>query len=424
MSELTPEVELLRAVIANTDTLSDVTEIVASRDFLNPAHQVIYETILEGWANNKPVDPVILASELERKGMLNLAGGMDKIMDLSLGSPSQAGYFAGRVRDRAELYRMKQIGTELSQRTGIDGADPDIIREWLDEATAGITREDTGEIVSLSDGADEVIEDYFNPEDSPRFSTGFKELDEKLRGGLAGGQMVIVAARPGVGKSTLAVDIMRDGCIRHGKNAVFFSLEMSRKELITRIMSAENSIRLDAFDKRRVPEDKMRQIQNSLNQVGGLYIDDSPNMTMVDIRAKARQLNKRHRLDLIVIDYLQLMSSGKKIESRQNEVSEFSRQIKLLAKELDVPIIAVCQLNRGVESRDNPIPKVSDLRESGSLEQDADIVCLINRPDSQDLDHERAGEADLIIAKHRGGPIGTVVVPHQLHYSRFADMPN
>ena len=153
-----------------------------------------------------------------------------------------------------------------------------------------------------------------------------------------------------------------------------------------------------------------------------LFIDDSPNMTMMEIRAKARRLKQKHDLRLIVVDYLQLMSSGKKVESRQQEVSEFSRQLKLLAKEIDVPLIAISQLNRGPEQRTDKRPQVSDLRESGSLEQDADIVMLLHRPDASERDDPRAGEADLILGKHRGGPTSTITVAHQLHYSRFVDM--
>ena len=164
-------------------------------------------------------------------------------------------------------------------------------------------------------------------------------------------------------------------------------------------------------------DDTLHRIQDA-----PLFIDDSPNLTMMEIRSKARRLKQQHGLDLIVLDYLQLMSSGKKVESRQQEVSEFSRQLKLLAKELEVPLIAISQLNRGPEARTDKKPQLADLRESGSLEQDADMVMLLYRPDSQDRDNERAGEADIILAKHRGGPIDTVQVAHQLHYSKFVNM--
>ncbi|NLP39392.1 MAG: AAA family ATPase, partial [Corynebacterium pollutisoli] len=253
--------------------------------------------------------------------------------------------------------------------------------------------------------------------------TGFVDLDN-LTNGLHGGQMIIVAARPGVGKSTIALDFMRSCSIRHGKASVIFSLEMSKSEIVMRLMSAETSIKLSDMRSGRMTDEAWTTLANRVGQISEapLFIDDSPNLTMMEIRSKARRLKQKHDLQLIVIDYLQLMSSGKKVESRQQEVSEFSRQLKLLAKELDVPLVAISQLNRGPESRTDKRPQLADLRESGSLEQDADMVMLLYRPDSQDKEDPRSGEADVILAKHRGGPIDTVTVAHQLHYSRFVDM--
>ena len=205
---------------------------------------------------------------------------------------------------------------------------------------------------------------------------------------------------------------------------MIFSLEMSKSEIVMRLMSAETSIKLSDMRSGRMTDESWTTLANRVGQISEapLFIDDSPNLTMMEIRSKARRLKQKHDLQLIVIDYLQLMSSGKKVESRQQEVSEFSRQLKLLAKELDVPLVAISQLNRGPEARTDKRPQLADLRESGSLEQDADMVMLLYRPDSQDREDVRAGEADIILAKHRGGPIDTVTVAHQLHFSRFVDM--
>ena len=174
----------------------------------------------------------------------------------------------------------------------------------------------------------------------------------------------------------------------------------------------------------RISPEDWSKLEETITRIDNapMYIDDSPNLTMMEIRTKARKIKQQHGLDMIVLDYMQLMSSGKKVESRQQEVSEFSRSLKLLAKELEVPLIAISQLNRGPEARTDKKPQLADLRESGSLEQDADMVMLLYRPDSQDRDNERAGEADIILAKHRGGPIDTVTVAHQLHYSKFVNM--
>jgi replicative DNA helicase len=224
--------------------------------------------------------------------------------------------------------------------------------------------------------------------------------------------------------STVSLDFLRSAAIKHGQTSVVFSLEMSRNEITMRLLSAEASIGLHKLRTGTLTDDDWMRLARKTGEVSQapLFIDDSPNMTMMEIRAKARRLKQRHNLRLVVIDYLQLMTSGKKVESRQQEVSEFSRSLKLMAKELEVPVIAISQLNRGPEQRTDKKPMLSDLRESGSLEQDADIVILLHREDFYEKESPRAGEADLIVAKHRNGPTSTVTVAFQGHYSRFTDM--
>ncbi len=224
--------------------------------------------------------------------------------------------------------------------------------------------------------------------------------------------------------STLGLDFMRSCSIKHRMASVIFSLEMSKSEIVMRLLSAEAKIKLSDMRSGRMSDDDWTRLARRMSEISEapLYIDDSPNLTMMEIRAKARRLKQKADLKLVVVDYLQLMTSGKKHESRQVEVSEFSRQLKLLAKELEVPVVAIAQLNRGPEQRTDKKPMLSDLRESGSLEQDADMVILLNRPDAFDRDDPRGGEADFILAKHRNGPTKTVTVAHQLHLSRFANM--
>ena len=224
--------------------------------------------------------------------------------------------------------------------------------------------------------------------------------------------------------STLGLDFMRSCSIKHHLPSIVFSLEMSKSEIVMRLLSAEARIKLADMRSGRMSDDDWTRLARRMSEISEapLYIDDSPNLTMMEIRAKARRLKQKADLRLVVIDYLQLMTSGKKVESRQQEVSEFSRQIKLLAKELEVPVVAMSQLNRGPEQRTDKKPMLSDLRESGSIEQDSDLVILLHRPDAFESDDPRGGEADLIIAKHRAGPTRTVTVAHQLHLSRFANM--
>jgi replicative DNA helicase len=224
--------------------------------------------------------------------------------------------------------------------------------------------------------------------------------------------------------STLGLDWLRSCSIKHGMPSVVFSLEMSRTEIVMRLLSAEAQIQLGAMRSGKMTDSDWTRLARRMGEISEapLFIDDSPNLTMMEIRAKARRLKQKHGLKLVVVDYLQLMSSGKKVESRQQEVSEFSRHLKLLAKELEVPVVAISQLNRGPEQRTDKKPMLSDLRESGSLEQDADMVLLIHRPDAFERDDPRSGEADLILGKHRNGPLKTITVAPQLHYSRFVDM--
>jgi replicative DNA helicase len=253
--------------------------------------------------------------------------------------------------------------------------------------------------------------------------TGFADLDA-LTNGLHAGQMIVIAARPALGKSTLALDLARAASIKHNLASVIFSLEMSRNEITMRLLSAEARVSLHSMRTGQMKDEDWTRLARRMSEVAHapLFIDDSPNMSMMEIRAKCRRLKQQHDLRLVIIDYLQLMTSPKRVENRQQEVSELSRSLKLLAKELNVPVIAVAQLNRGPEQRQDKRPMLSDLRESGSIEQDSDVVILLHREDAYEPESPRAGEADFIVAKHRNGPTTTVTVAFQGHYSRFVDM--
>jgi replicative DNA helicase len=252
--------------------------------------------------------------------------------------------------------------------------------------------------------------------------TGFRDLDE-LTHGLHPGNMVIVAARPAVGKSTLGLDIARQAAIKDNKTSVIFSLEMSKSEIVMRMLSAEARVGLTNIRTGKLSDDDWAKLARRMSEIANapLFIDDSANLTMMEIRSKARRLKQRHNLELIIIDYLQLMTSGKRVENRQQEVSDFSRQIKLMAKELNIPVIAISQLNRGPEQRTDKKPLMSDLRESGSIEQDADMVILLHRENPEESSNG-GGTAQLIVAKHRNGPTKTITVATQLHFAKFADL--
>ena len=269
-----------------------------------------------------------------------------------------------------------------------------------------------GDAAGVFRTVDKVIEVGQDPR---RFA---EDLLRRLR------DLIILAARPGMGKSTLGLDLARAASIKHKLTSCFFSLEMGKSEIVQRLISAEAGVPLNHIRKGQMGDDDWQRIARKTGEVSSapLFIDDSPNLTMMEIRSKARRLKQRNDLKLVIIDYMQLMSSGKKVESRQLEVSEFSRQIKLLAKELEVPVVALSQLNRGPEQRTDKRPMVSDLRESGSLEQDADVVLLIHRDEMYNQDSEKAGMAEVIIGKQRSGPTGVVELAFQGHFARFAEI--
>lgn len=431
-SDREAEQGVLGAMLLSPNTVMEVIEELEPDDFYYPAHNLIYGAMLDLYAAGQDIDPLILSSRLDRFNNLERVGGAPYLHTLLATVPTAANarYYAEIVAEKAVLRRLVDAGTRVVQ-LGFSGTEDAEIESVIDRAQQEVfaiaQRKTAEDYRVLGDLIDPTIDELAALQQAGGVElgvpTGFIDLD-KLTNGLHAGQMIIVAARPGVGKSTLAMDFIRSCSLQHGKSSVIFSLEMSASEIVMRLLSAESEVKLTDMRSGGVSTEDWAKIDDTLNRIqdAPLFIDDSPNLTMMEIRSKARRLKQQHGLDLIVLDYLQLMSSGKKVESRQQEVSEFSRQLKLLAKELEVPVIAISQLNRGPEARNDKKPQLADLRESGSLEQDADMVMLLYRPDSQDRDNERAGEADIILAKHRGGPIDTVQVAHQLHYSKFVNM--
>ncbi|MFD1715126.1 replicative DNA helicase [Amnibacterium flavum] len=429
--DLLAEQSALGGMLLSKDAVADVVETVKGVDFYVPKHEVIFEAVLGLYAMGEPTDVITVTDALTKSGELSRAGGADYLHTLTSIVPTaaNAGYYAEIVAERAVLRRLVEAGTRIVQMGyASEGEVTDLVNTAQAEIYA-VTRENEAEdYVPLTDAVgsaiDEIEAAQHKDGSMSGVPTGFAELDE-LTNGLHGGQMIVIAARPAMGKSTLALDFARAASIKHNAPSIFFSLEMGRSEIAMRLLSAEASIPLHHMRKGNLQTDdwtKLAQTRGRINDAP-LYIDDSPNMTLVEIRAKARRLKQKVGLKMVIIDYLQLMTSGKKVESRQQEVSDFSRSLKLLAKELQVPVIALSQLNRGSEARADKMPAISDLRESGSIEQDADMVILLHRESVYEKDSPRAGEADLIVAKHRNGPTRTITVGFHGHYSRFADLP-
>lgn len=427
--DIPAEQSVLGAMLLSKDAIGEVTEVLKGRDFYRLAHEFIFDAVMDLYGRGEPADAITVADLLGKRGQLGQVGGHIYLHELvsSVSVTANATYYAEIVRDKAILRRLVDASLKISQMGYQAEGDVTTIVDRAQQAIYEVAdnraAEDYQPLSELVEVTLDEIESLSQHGVMAGVPTGFIDLDH-LTNGLHSGQMIIIAARPGMGKSTLGLDFARSASIRHGLCSVFFSLEMTKSEIVMRLMSAEAGVPLNHIRKGEMKDEDWNRIAAKTAQVSRapLFIDDSPNLTMMEIRAKARRLKQRYDLKLVIIDYMQLMTSGKKVESRQVEVSEFSRQIKLLAKELGVPVVALSQLNRGPESRTDKKPMLSDLRESGSLEQDADVVILLHREDAYDKQSPRAGEADFIIAKHRNGATDTLPVAFQGALSRFVDM--
>ena len=425
---------VLGGMLLSKDAIADVVEILREGDFYRPAHATVFNAILDLYGRGEPADAVTTAAALANAGELGRVGGAAYLHTLisSVPTAANAAYYARIVSERAVLRRLVEAGTRIVQlgygSAAGQGRDVDELVDLAQQVVYDVTERRVSEDFAvladmLQNTLDEIEAVGAQSGVMTGVPTGFADLD-RLLNGLHPGQLIVVAGRPGLGKSTAAMDFARCASVRHNLTSAIFSLEMSKVEIVTRLLAAEARVPLHVLRSGQLSDDDWTRLARRMGEISEapLYVDDTPNMTLMEIRAKARRLRQRHDLRLVVVDYLQLMSSPKRVESRQQEVAELSRGLKLLAKEIECPVVAVSQLNRGPEQRTDKRPQLSDLRESGSIEQDADVVILLHRDDYYDRESPRAGEADFIVAKHRNGPTDTVTVAAQLHFSRFVDM--
>lgn len=430
--DLQAEMSTLGGMLISKDAMADAIDVIRSGDdFYRPAHGTIFGVAVYLFGTGEPVDAVTVAAELGRRGQLETVGGAGYLHTLisTVPTAANAGYYARIVAEKATLRRLAEAGTrivQLASGTGEAADAADAAQATLYAALDAHRGDDEPKAPAetLAATLDELERLAAHDGGITGLPTGFSDLDDAT-GGLRPGQFVVVAGRPGLGKSTLGLDVARHCAIELGRTALMFSLEMSRDEVNKRMLSAEAGVNLHAMSTGRLADADWKRIGLCAPRVyeAPLYIDDSAGLTLMTIRTKARRTAQRHGLALVVVDYLQLLThGGRRPESRQQEVSEISRSLKLLAKELGVPVVALSQLNRDAEQRADKKPQLSDLRESGAIEQDSDIVILLYREDYYDAESARAGEADLILAKNRNGPTGTVTVASQLDRSRFVDM--
>lgn len=428
--DLEAEMSVLGAMLINKDAISEVVPVLRATDFYRPQHSIIFDAIITAFGEGGVADAITIAASLQKNGDLERCGGQDYLYRLVSMVPTAANalHYAKIVQDTAKLRALINAGTKIVQiAQGGAGLDVDKIIDLAQQEMFAVAEQ---HIVNdyadfehiLPDVISEIEANSARDGEMAGLPTGFSDLDASLNG-LRAGQMIIVAARPGYGKSTLAMDICRHVAIHEHKAVAFFSLEMSRTELVMRALAAESGVFLSKLIRGDLEQRDWNTIADTLARIGQspFYVDDSPNLTMTEIRAKARRLRQQNQVELIVIDYLQLLTSGGRTpESRQQEVSEFSRSIKLLAKELGIPIIAVAQLNRNPEARNDKRPQVADLRESGSLEQDADVILLIHNKESDDPMDQPPSE--IIVGKNRSGPTGSIELMFQRNRTRFANL--
>jgi replicative DNA helicase len=386
----------LGGMLLSKDAIADVVEIVRSGDFYRPTNALIYDMIIDLYARGEPADVITVAAALADSGDLARIGGAPYLHTLiaSVPTAANAAYYARIVAERAVLRRLIEAGTRivaLGYGAGAgSGRDVDELVDLAQQTVYDVTeRRISEDFAILSDllqpTLDEIEAVGTQGDMMTGIPTGFTDLD-RLLNGLHPGQLIVVAGRPGLGKSTAAMDFARAASVRNNLASAVFSLEMSKVEIVMRLLSAESRVPLHSLRSGKLSDDDWTKLARRMGEISEapLFVDDTPNMTLMEIRAKARRLRQRHDLKLVIVDYLQLMTSPKRVESRQQEVADLSRGLKLLAKEIECPVVAVSQLNRGPEQRTDKRPQLSDLRESGSIEQDADVVVLLHRDDYYD----------------------------------------
>ncbi|MEU9797203.1 replicative DNA helicase [Streptomyces sparsogenes] len=429
--DLDAEQCVLGGMLLSKDAIADVLDVVRGRDFYRPAHETIYAVIVDLYAKGEPADPITVAAELARRGEAERTGGASYLHTLVQAVPTAANaeFYAEIVHERAVLRRLVQAGTRIAQ---LGYAGEGELEEVVNTAQAemyAVTEERAA--AEPGSGIAAIVERVvdtvgaLNDGDITGVPTGYNDLD-LLTKGWQPGQLIVLAGRPAMGKSTVALDCCRAAAIKNGLGVALFSLEMSEDEIGMRVLSAEAKVGLHHLRGGTVTDEDWVRIGRRLPDIGSarLHVDDSPGLTLADIRTRSRRLAARDGLDLVVVDYLQLITpaGSRRGSSRQEDVAAISRGLKLLAKDLRVPVIALSQLNRGSEMRQDKRPQVSDLRESGAIENDADVVVLLHREDAYERESPRAGEGELIVGKHRNGPTATITVAFQGHYSRFVDM--
>lgn len=427
---LDAEQSVLGAMLESREAIGNCLDILDPDDFYKPAHTEIYATILELNARAEAVDAITVADELNRRDTLEPIGGRPYIMGLLQAYPtaSAAAHYARIVEEHAILRRLIEAGNQVQE---IGFAMPEDVDDAVNAAEELVyevgDRRLKSEVAMVKPLLGEVmnkIELLYERGDSiTGLASGFGDLDE-MTTGFQPSNLIIVAARPAMGKSSLLGDFALAAALKQNQPVIIFSLEMGREEVVQRFLSSESRVDSQKLRRGSLNDQDWPRLSAALGRLAEapIFIDDSASISLTEIRAKSRRIQARHGLGLVIVDYLQLMHGPRRSENRQQEVSEISRALKIMARELNVPVMCASQLNRAVEARGDKRPLLGDLRESGSIEQDADIVMLLYRDEIYNQDTEARGEAEIIIAKHRNGPTGTVRLAFLNQYTKFASI--
>jgi replicative DNA helicase len=408
-----------------------VSEVLDAGDFYRESHAKIYRAALSLYARGEPVDAITLVDELGERGDLDHAGGRERIHELAALVPASAnaGHYGKIVREMATLRGLIRVGGEVA-RLGWER--PGDAQELVDQAEQIVFELSQSRVASefshiealLKESFERITALYEAGEDITGVPSGYRDID-RLTGGFQPGNLIIVAARPSMGKSALALGMAANLGVRAQIPVAMFTLEMSKSEVTQRLMCSEAKVESNRLRTGKLAVDDWPRLTAACDKLAKapIYVDDTGSITMMEIRAKARRLKTQEpTLGLIIVDYLQLMTSGASVENRVQEVSQISRQLKVLARDLDVPVLAMSQLSRAVEQRHDKRPILSDLRESGAIEQDADLVFFIYRDEYYNEESDQQGLAEVICAKHRNGPTGSEKLSFLKRYAKFADL--
>jgi len=425
------EQAVIGAIFLDPNTFSIASEWLVPNDFYKTSHQMIFEVMYNLFEKGEPIDLVTVTSALTSTGSLEQVGGVTYLTNIAGSVPTAANieYYSKIVEEKAILRRLIQTASNIVTSTFTKEEE---VEEVLDEAERSIlevsNRKNANSFKQIRDVLIEVyenIEQLHNQQgDVTGVPTGYRDLD-RMTSGFQKNDLIIIAARPSVGKTAFALNIAQNVAIKTDENVAVFSLEMGAEQLVQRMLCAEGNIDSQRLRTGKLQEDDWEKLTMAMGSLShaGIFIDDSASVRVSDIRSKCRRLKQEHGLGMIIIDYLQLIQGSERSkENRQQEVSEISRSLKALARELEVPLIALSQLSRGVESRQDKRPMMSDLRESGSIEQDADIVGFLYREDYYDSESEDQNIIEIIISKQRNGPTGTVQLAFAKEYNKFVDL--